>query len=220
MPIRVLIADDHAVVRQGLRMYLALDAGVEVVGEAADGQEAVAMCAALAPDVVLMDLLMPRMDGIAATRAIRAGGAGPEVIALTSVLEDGSVGEAVQAGAAGYVLKTTDAAELRRAIATVAEGRVYLTPEAAARLVGDVRAPASDPAGDPLTAREREVLALVARGHANKRIARELGIAEKTVKTHVSSILAKLGATSRTQAAVHALRAGIASLDEAGAGER
>lgn len=202
-------------------MYLALDPGLEVVGEAADGREAVALCAETSPDVVLMDLLMPRMDGIAAIRELRARGDGPEVIALTSVLEDGSVGEAVRAGAAGYVLKTTDAQKLLRAITTVAEGRVYLTPEAATRLAGDMRvpSPAGDATGD-LTRRQRDVLALLARGHANKRIALELGIAEKTVKAHVSTILAKLGATSRTQAALHALRAGIVTLEDGDGGGR
>jgi NarL family two-component system response regulator LiaR len=211
--VRVLVVDDHAVVRQGLRMYLGADGAVEVVGEASDGAEALERARLLRPDVVLMDLLMPRMDGVAATEAIRRELPGVEVIALTSVLEDGSVAGAVRAGAAGYVLKTTDARELRRAVETVAAGRVYLTPEAAARLAEEVRAPAPR---QELTARESEVLALVARGLSNKRIARELHVTEKTVKSHVSSILGKLGLTSRTQAALHAVRTGAVPLDAVG----
>lgn len=215
MAIRVLVVDDHAVVRQGLRMYLGADGGVEVVGEAADGAEALEQARRLRPDVVLMDLLMPRVDGVAATAAIRDELPGVEVIALTSVLEDGSVAGAVRAGAAGYVLKTTDAQELRRAVETVAGGRVYLTPEAAARLAEEVRSPA--PVGE-LTPREAEVLALIARGLSNKRIALELHVTEKTVKSHVSKVLAKLGVTSRTQAALHAVRTGAVPAADVGAG--
>jgi two-component system, NarL family, response regulator LiaR len=213
----VLVVDDHAVVRQGLRMYLSVDGGVEVVGEASDGAEALEQARRLRPDVVLMDLLMPRVDGVAATAAIRAQLPDVEVIALTSVLEDGSVADAVRAGAAGYVLKTTDAPELRRALETVAAGRVYLTPEAAARLAAEVRSP---PPADELTEREAEVLALIARGLSNKQIALELHITEKTVKSHVSHVLAKLGVTSRTQAALHAVRSGVVSAGEAGAARR
>ncbi len=209
--IRALIVDDHDVVRQGLRMYLGLDEEFEVVGEAKDGVEALALARSLRPDVVIMDILMPRMDGIAATEAIRSELPAVEVIALTSVLEDGSVASAVRAGAAGYVLKTTDADELRRAARAVAQGRVYLTPDAAALLVSEVRGPDQP---DALTARETEVLGLVARGRSNKQIARDLVISEKTVKTHVSSILLKLGVASRTQAALQALRTGLVSLDE------
>lgn len=216
MAIRVLIADDHAVVRQGLRMYLGTDGAVEIVGEASDGQEAVELARRLRPDIVLMDLLMPRMDGIAATGAIRSELPGVEVVALTSVLEDGSVAGAVRAGAAGYVLKTTDAEELRRAVAAVAAGRVYLTPAAASRLLDEVRTPVPR---DALTDREAEVLALIARGLANKQIARSLHITEKTVKSHVSSVLGKLGVTSRTQAALYAVRTGLVPLDELGQGK-
>jgi DNA-binding NarL/FixJ family response regulator len=213
MTIRVLITDDHGVVRQGLRMFLSLDPGVEVVGEAANGEEAVAMARELRPDVVLMDLLMPVMDGISATEAIRRDLPDVEVIALTSVLEDASVTGAVRAGAIGYLLKDTEAAELRRAITAAAEGRVHLVPEAAARLMREVRAPESL---ESLTGRETEVLTLLARGQANKQIAAALYVSEKTVKAHVSSILMKLGVQSRTQAALHAVRTGVVSLEELG----
>jgi DNA-binding NarL/FixJ family response regulator len=213
MTIRGLITDDHGVVRQGLRMFLSLDPGVEVVGEAANGEEAVAMAQELRPDVVLMDLLMPVMDGISATEAIRRDLPDVEVIALTSVLEDASVTGAVRAGAIGYLLKDTEAAELRRAITAAAEGRVHLVPEAAARLMREVRAPESL---ESLTGRETEVLKLLARGRANKQIAAALYVSEKTVKAHVSSILMKLGVQSRTQAALHALRTGVVSLEELG----
>src|SRR5918997_4148608 len=211
MTIRVLITDDHGVVRQGLRMFLPLDPDVEVVGEAANGREAVEMARGLEPDVVLMDLLMPVMDGISATEAIRAEMPGVEVIALTSVLEDASVTGAVRAGAIGYLLKDTDTDELRRAIKAAAEGRVHLAPEAAARLMREVRAPENPEA---LTDRETEVLKLVARGKANKQIADGLYVSEKTVKAHVSSILMKLGVKSRTQAALHAVRTGVVNIDE------
>jgi two-component system, NarL family, response regulator LiaR len=210
---RVLITDDHGVVRQGLRMFLSLDPDIEVVGEAENGRQAVDMSRELSPDVVLMDLLMPVMDGIEATKAIRAEMPEIEVIALTSVLEDASVTGAVRAGAIGYLLKDTEAEELHRAIRGATEGRVQLAPEAAARLMREVRAPE---APEALTERENEVLKLLARGRANKQIASELYVSEKTVKAHVSSILMKLGVRSRTQAALHAVRTGLVSLDELG----
>ncbi len=192
-------------------MYLGLDPELEVVGEASNGEEALRMARELKPDVVLMDLLMPVMDGIAATEAIRSELPEVEVIALTSVLEDVSVSGAVRAGAIGYLLKNTEADELGRAIKAAADGQVQLAPEAAARLMREVRAPESPEA---LTEREIEVLKLLARGKANKQISRELFIGEKTVKAHVSSILAKLGVQSRTQAALHAVRTGLVSVDE------
>ena len=213
MAIRVLITDDHSVVRQGLRMFLSLDPDVEVVGEAENGEEALNMARVLHPDVVLMDLLMPVMDGIEATEAIRAELPEVEVVALTSVLEDVSVTGAVKAGAIGYLLKDTQAEELHRAIRGAAEGRVQLAPEAAAKLMREVRAPESPEA---LTQRETEVLKLLALGMANKQIARELFVEEKTVKTHVSSILRKLGAKSRTQAALHAVRTGLVRVEDLG----
>ena len=213
MAIRVLITDDHGVVRQGLRMFLSLDPEIEIVGEATNGEEAVALSRTLEPDVVLMDLLMPVMDGIAATEEIRRDLPDVEVMALRSVLVDASVTGAVRAGAIGYLLKDTEAAELRRAIKAAAAGQVQLAPEAAARLMREVRAPESPEA---LTARETEVLELLARGHANKQIASELYVSEKTVKAHVSSILMKLGVQSRTQAALHSVRTGVVSLEELG----
>jgi two-component system, NarL family, response regulator LiaR len=212
MAIRILIVDDHAVVRQGLRMFLALDPELDVIGEAGDGVEAVAQAHALKPDVVLMDLLMPKMDGVAATAAIRRELPDVEVIALTSVLEDASVVGAVRAGAMGYLLKDTQADELCRAIKAAAAGQVQLSPQAAARLLREVRAPESP---EVLTEREADVLKLVARGKANKEIARALDVGEQTVKSHVGHILAKLGVQSRTQAALHAVRIGLVPADAA-----
>lgn len=213
MTIRVLITDDHGVVRQGLRMFLSLDPDIQIVGEAHDGREALEMARELRPDVVLMDILMPVMDGMEATKAIRAELPEVEVIALTSVLEGASVTGAVKAGAIGYLLKNTDAEELHRAIRGAAEGRIQLAPEAAARLMNEVRTP-KDP--EALTDRETEVLRLVARGKANKQIASELFVEEKTVKAHVTSILKKLGVNSRTQAILLALRTGLVSVEELG----
>ncbi|GIL13287.1 MAG: DNA-binding response regulator [Chloroflexota bacterium] len=206
MPIRILIADDHTVVRQGLRMFLNLDPELDVVGEAADGRQALELARQLLPDVVLMDLLMPGMGGVEATAAIRREMPDVEVIALTSVLEDNSVIGAIHAGAIGYLLKDTEADELIRAIKAAAQGQVQLSPKAAARLVREVRAPESPEA---LTERETEVLRLLATGFSNKEIALKLTIGEKTVKTHVSNILSKLGVASRTQAALHAVRIGL-----------
>jgi two-component system, NarL family, response regulator LiaR len=211
--IRLLIADDHGVVRQGLRMFLSLDPDLEVVGEAENGEEALEMARELSPDVILMDLLMPVMDGIEATKAIRAELPEVEVIALTSVLEDASVTGAVRAGAIGYLLKDAHAEELHQAIRGAAEGRVQLAPEAAAKLMREVRAPESPQA---LTDRETEILTFLARGKANKQIASDLFVEEKTVKAHVSSILRKLGVRSRTQAALHAVRTGLVNPEELG----
>ena len=208
MPTRVLIADDHGVVRQGLRMFLGSDPELEIVGEARDGAEAVRLALQLRPDVVLMDLLMPVMDGIRAIAAIRRQAPEIEVVALTSVLEDTAVVEAVRAGAIGYLLKDTDARELSRAIKAAAAGQVQLSPQAAARLINEVRAP--EQIREPLTEREIEVLRLLAQGKSNKEIARALDITEQTVKTHVSHILGKLDVPSRTQAALYAIRVGLA----------
>ena len=206
MSTRVLIADDHAVVRQGLRMFLNLDSEIEVVGEACNGLDAVQMARHLQPDVVLMDLLMPEMDGIEATARLRRELPEIEVIALTSVLEDSSVVGAIRAGAVGYLLKDTEADELIEAIKAAARGQVHLSPKAAARLMREVRLPESPEA---LTERETEVLRLLARGHSYREIALSLNIGEKTVKTHVSSILSKLNVASRTQAALYAVRIGL-----------
>jgi DNA-binding NarL/FixJ family response regulator len=211
VPIRILVVDDHSVVRQGLRMFLGLDPELEIIGEAENGAEAVKLAAELKPDVVLMDMLMPVMDGIAATAEIRRDLPDTEVIALTSVLEDQAVIGAVKAGAIGYLLKDTQSDELRRAIKAAAEGQVQLSPQAASRLMREVRTPEVASVEAP-TEREDEVLKLIARGMANKEIARELVIGEKTVKTHVSNILQKLGVQSRTQAALYAAQNGLAEL--------
>ena len=211
MAIRILIADDHSVVRQGLRMFLGLDPELEVIGEARDGAEALLRAHELHPDVVLIDLLMPVMDGIAAIGAIKRELPDIEVIALTSVLDDSSVIGAVRAGAIGYLLKDTEADDLCRAIKAAAAGQVQLSPKAAARLMREVRAPDSPEA---LTEREIDVLRLLAQGLANKQIAGNLRIGEKTVKTHVSNILAKLSVPSRTQAALYAVRIGLVSADQ------
>jgi NarL family two-component system response regulator LiaR len=213
MGIRVLIVDDHSMVRQGLQMFLSLDDELEVVGEAANGAEAIAQARSLHPDVVLMDLLMPVMDGIAATRAIRRELPDVEVIALTSVLEDQAIAGAIHAGAIGYLLKDTQADELCQAIKAAAAGQVQLAPQAAARLMRDVQIPHSP---EKLTTRETEVLRLLALGKSNKEIGEALVIGEKTVKTHVSSILSKLGVPSRTQAALYAVRSGLVSADQVG----
>jgi two-component system, NarL family, response regulator LiaR len=212
MPAQILIADDHRVVRQGLHMFLSLDLELEVMGEAVDGADALRLARTTRPDVVLMDLLMPKMDGIEATRVIRAELPDTEVIALTSVLENRSVVGDVKAGAIGYLLKDTDADELCRAIKAAAAGQVQLSPEAAARLMREVRAPDSP---EPLTQRETNVLRLLAEGKANKEIALALAIGEKTVKTYVSNILAKLGVQSRTQAALFAAQTGLVTLASA-----
>jgi NarL family two-component system response regulator LiaR len=213
MAIRVLITDDHKVVRRGLRGFLELDPELEVVGEASNGKEAVDMTRRLEPDVVLMDLLMPVMDGIEATREIREELPDTEVVALTSVLEYASVTRAIKAGAIGYLLKNTEADELCRAIRAGAAGKVQLAPEAASSLINEVRAPASPEA---LTERETEVLKLIARGKANKEIAGELFIDETTVKSHVHSILSKLNVRSRTQAVLYSVRLGLVAPEELG----
>ncbi len=206
MAIRVLIADDHSVVREGLRMFLGRDPELAVIGEAADGEEAVRLARQLRPDVVLM----PVLDGIAATSAIRNELPETEVIALTSVLESAAVVGAVKAGAIGYLLKDTQAHELRRAIKAAAAGQVQLSPQASAYLVREVRAPETTGA---LTEREAEVLRLLAQGQSNKEIAQTLQIVEDTVKTHVKHILSKLGVQSRTQAALCAMRLGMLSVE-------
>lgn len=210
MAIKILIVDDHSVVRQGLRMFLQRDPELEIVGEARNGAEAIEYARSLHPGVILMDLLMPVMDGITAIKAIRQEMPDIEIVALTSVLEDASVVGAVQAGAIGYLLKDTEADELRRSIKAAAAGQVQLSPAAASRLMREVRSPDSP---EKLTERETEVLRLLATGHSNNDIARTLTISEATVKTHVSRILGKLGLLSRTQAALYAVRIGLVSPD-------
>ena len=208
--IRVLLADDHAVVREGLRTFLQLQDGIEVVGEAADGEEAVREAERLEPDVILMDLVMPRLDGVGAMRRIRAAVPGARVIVLTSFADDDRLLPAIRAGAAGYLLKNVEPHELARAVRAAHDGQALLDPSVAAKLVEAIAGPGAEPLHGDLTPREREVLALIAGGLSNKRIARELDVSEKTVKAHVGHVLAKLGVTDRTQAAVLAVRSGLA----------
>lgn len=213
--IRILVVDDHAVVREGLRAFLSLQDGFEIVGEAADGEEAVAKAHELEPDVILMDLVMPKLDGVSAMRELREAdgrASGARVIVLTSFLDDDRLLPALEAGAAGYLLKGSQPAELARAVRAAHAGEAIIDPTAAARLVkalSERPRNSATAALDQLTGRERDVLALIARGRSNKRIALELGISEKTVKTHVGHVLAKLGVTDRTQAAVLAVEQGL-----------
>jgi NarL family two-component system response regulator LiaR len=226
-PISVLIVDDHAVVREGLRTFLALQDGIEVVGEAADGREALAAEAELSPDVILMDLVMPVLDGVQAMCALHERGSRSHVIVLTSFLDDDRILPAIRAGAAGYLLKDVEPAQLAAAVRGATGERAAIDPTVAARLLHQLSDPTTEatqatqatqagapawPVVDRLTRREREVLCLIAAGRSNKRIALELGIAEKTVKTHVGHVLAKLGVADRTQAALLAVRAGLAGL--------
>jgi DNA-binding NarL/FixJ family response regulator len=191
MTIRILIVDDHAVVRQGLRMFLSLDQELDIVGEAVDGKQGIEMAYKLHPDVIMMDLLMPVMDGLTAIGILRRELPDIEIIALTSVLEDNVVVNAIRAGAIGYLLKDTEAKELIRAIKAAAAGQVQLSPK------------------ETLTERETDVLRLLAKGMSNKEIALALTLGETTIKSHVSSILGKLGVNSRTQAALYATKIGL-----------
>jgi len=215
-PVRILIADDHEVVRQGLCRLLPLDPELEVVGEAANGREAVRLSMRLRPDVVVMDLLMPDMDGTTATQLIRRELPDTQVVILTSVLDDDSIVAAVRAGAIGYLLKETGAVELRQAIKLAASRQAQLSPKIAARLMRTV---ANLERHVALSEREAGVLRLIAGGLANKDIARELFITEKTVKSHVSNIFGKLGVRSRTQAALYAGRIGLLPRDQVGSRE-
>jgi two-component system, NarL family, response regulator LiaR len=209
--IRVLVADDHAVVRQGLRTFLDLQEDIEVIGEAGNGEEALQEVGRLRPDVVLMDLAMPGVDGVEAIRRLRERGDGARVVVLTSFVEDDRLFGAIRAGAAGYLLKDVRPDELVSAIRAAHAGENPIDPAVAGRLLDDVVE--RDAVHAALTARELEVLCLIARGRPNKLIARDLGVSEKTVKTHVSNILGKLGVTDRTQAALYAVRAGLVPRD-------
>lgn len=209
--IRVLLVDDHTVVRRGLRLAFDLEPDLHVIGEAANGQEAVQRVGELLPDVVVMDLLMPVMNGVDATRVIRREYPDVEVVALTSVLEDRLVIDVVEAGAAGYILKETRPDELFEAVRAAARGEVRLDHRAQQRLVREVRGGGAPHA--VLTERELEVLKLLAGGATNKRIAQQLEVAEATVKSHVSNLLAKLELKSRTQAALYAMREGLVVRD-------
>lgn len=210
--LRILLADDHPVVRQGLKTFLATQPDLEVVAEAATGAEAVARATELRPDVALLDLVMPDGGGIEAAAQIREASPATKVIVLTSYAEDENVIPALKAGAAGYLLKDVEPQELADGVRRVHRGEAVLHPAIAARVLREVVEPHAD--RDVLTARELDVLRLLGRGLANKRIAQELGIAERTVKTHVSSILAKLGVTDRTQAALYAVREQLVPIAE------
>jgi len=211
LPIRVLIVDDHAVVRQGLKAFLRVQDDIEFVGEAANGDEAVTQARSVQPDVILMDLIMPGMDGVQTMRRLSAARVNAKVLVLTSFAEDDQVVAAVKAGAAGYLLKDVQPQELGDAIRAVHAGDAQLHPSVASKLMREVAAADSrDKDVDALTARELDVLKALARGMSNKEIAAELGVAEKTVKTHVSSILRKLQVADRTQAALYAVRERLA----------
>jgi len=217
-PIRVLIADDHAIVRKGIRALLATEKGIEVVGEAEDGAEALVQARQLRPDVVLMDLVMPVMNGVDAIRQIGEQLPDVRILVLTSFTGLDKIFPAIKAGALGYLLKDSTPEELVRAIRQVYRGNASLHPAVARKLLQELSEPSGKaPAEDPLTDREKEVLRLVAQGRHNQEIADLLAISEATVRTHVSHILTKLELSSRTQAALYALRRGIASLEDADA---
>jgi DNA-binding NarL/FixJ family response regulator len=211
--IRVLLVDDHAMVRRGLRGFLELLDDIEIVGEADNGRHAVEASAALAPDVVLMDLMMPELDGIGAIEEIRRAQPEVEIVALTSFIEEARVTAALEAGASGFILKDADADDVAGAIRAAHRGEVHLDPAVALVLARRVRSQAAvrNDGAEPLTDREREVLRLVARGLSNKAIADQLEITERTARTHVSNILGKLGLASRTQAALYAVEHGMAA---------
>ncbi|HEX5240369.1 MAG TPA: response regulator transcription factor [Candidatus Limnocylindrales bacterium] len=209
-PIRVLLVDDHAVVRTGLRSFFDLLDDIDVVGEAGDGREAIEQARDLQPDVVLMDLLMPNVDGIAATAVIRAELPETEVVALTSFIEEDKVTAALEAGASGYLLKDADAEEVAAAVRAAHAGEVHLDPAVARVLAERLRHRATTPEPEPLTERERDVLRLVGQGMSNKEIAAALVITERTARTYVSNILGKLGLASRTQAALYAVERHLA----------
>jgi NarL family two-component system response regulator LiaR len=219
-PIRVLVTDDHTIVRRGLAELLATERDMKVVGEARDGQEAVEKACSLKPDVVLMDLVMPRMDGIEATRQITEACAEVKVLVLTSFAADDKVFPAVKAGALGYLLKDSRPEELVEAIHRVHRGEPSLGPDIARKVLQELSHPGKEkPTTDPLTERELDVLRLVSQGLSNKEIASRTFISECTVRTHVSNVLRKLHLASRTQAALYALRSGLASIGDAPAAE-
>ena len=211
--IRVLVVDDHKVVRQGLRFLLEQEEGIEVVGESVDGRDAIAAVTLLKPDVVLLDLLMPNVDGVAALPLILRARSEARVVVLTSDPDDDRIVEAIQAGALSYLQKTAGVDEVVAAVRAAAIGEARLAPSVAARLINEVRRQREP--GETLSDREREVLTLIARGRSNKEIARDLGIGEETVKTHVQNILGKLRLADRQQAAIYALQRRMIPLDTA-----
>ena len=216
LPIRVLLTDDHAIVRKGVRALLATERDIQVVGEAGNGAEAVAKAETLCPDVILMDLMMPELDGIEATRQITANIPGARVIVLTSFAADDKVFPAIKAGALGYLLKDSGPEELLRAIRQVYRGEPSLEPSIARKVLFELAQPPKQQplTADPLTERELDVLRLIAQGCSNKEIALNLSVSELTVRTHVSNVLSKLHVASRTQAALYALQKGITSLED------
>lgn len=211
--IRILIADDHAIVREGLRALLATEPDLELVAEATDGIQAVTKARALMPDVILLDLMMPRMDGVEAIVEIKKDWGEARIIVLTSFSDDEKVFSAIRSGALGYLLKDSSPQDLLHAIHTVANGEGFLSPSIASKVMREINQPPKlPPTKDPLTERENEILQLVAQGLSNDQIAEKLVVSERTVRTHVSNILAKLQLANRTQAALYALREGLASL--------
>ncbi|MDQ3870173.1 MAG: response regulator transcription factor [Chloroflexota bacterium] len=215
-PIRVFLVDDHAVVRRGLRGFFEQLDDIEVVGEAADGDAAVGEARRVRPDVILMDLIMPGLDGLAAIAAIRQAQPDVEIVALTSFIEEDKITAALEAGATGYLLKDAEAEEVARAVRAAHAGESHLDPAVARVLAERIRERKTQDSVDPLTEREREVLALVGRGASNNEIARALSITEPTARTHVSNILGKLGLASRTQAALWAVERNLVGAAPAG----
>jgi NarL family two-component system response regulator LiaR len=212
-PIRVLVVDDHFVVRKGVCALLAEDGGIAVVGEAGDGQQAIEEARRLAPQVILMDLRLPRLDGVEATRMILAEQPEVGVVVLTSSDTQEEVLAAIEAGALGFLAKTAQQEEFFQAIRHVADGETWLSPSLTRRLLARLKPRPAAEIPEPLTQRERDVLILLARGWSNRRIAQKLNIAEITTRAHVSHILGKLGVSNRMEAALHALKSGMAGLE-------
>ncbi len=209
--ITILVVEDHTVVRDGLRALISAEPGMQVIGTAGDGVEAVTLAEALQPDVILMDLILPRLDGVEATRQIRKMNPAVRILVLTSFGENQLIFSAIKAGAVGYLMKDTSSEELLQAIRDTAQGQPSFQPEIARKLTGEF--PVSGEKEPELTSREIEILQLVALGKTNQEIADHLFLSERTVRTHITNILSKLGLTNRTQAALYALRTGIAHID-------
>ena len=212
-PIRILIVDDHTVVRDGLRALISAEPGMDVIGDASDGVEAVQLAGELLPDVILLDLVMPHMDGVEATHLIRQANPDSRILVLTSFAEDHQVFSAIKAGAMGYLMKDTSSEELLQAIRNTYSNQPVMQPKIALKLMEEIQSSGSTETENALTTREVEILQYVALGKTNQDIADELFLSERTVRTHITNILAKLGLTNRTQAALFALRSGIAHID-------